>query len=57
MNQKEIKLSRYDDDKTLILDSSHESLAILNFLDNFCEVSGLNLKLDSEQTGSYRRYI
>ena len=52
MNRKEIKLSQYDDDDTLILDGSHESLATFNFLDNFCKVSGLNLKLNSKKTGS-----
>ena len=49
MNQKEIKLSQYDDDETLILDGSHESVATFNFLDNFCKVSGLNLKLNSKR--------
>ena len=49
MNRKEIKLSQYDDDDTLILDGSHESLATFNFLDNFCKVSGLNLNFNSKR--------
>ena len=44
VNNKEIKLSQYADDTTLILDGSRESLtASLKTLDDFYEISGLKL--------------
>ena len=44
MNRREIKLSQYADDTTLILDGTKESLkASLKTLDDFYEVSGLKL--------------
>ena len=44
VNQRELKISQYADDTTLILDGSNESLsASLYTLDNFCEISGLRL--------------
>ena len=44
VNSKEIKLSQYADDTTLILDSTKESLrGSLKTLDDFYEVSGLKL--------------
>ena len=44
VNSREIKLSQYADDRTLILDGTKESLrASLKTLDDFYEVSGLKL--------------
>ena len=44
VNRREIKLSQYADDTTLILDGTKESLrASLKTLDHFYEVSGLKL--------------
>ena len=44
MNRREIKLSQYADDTTLILDGTKESVkASLKTLDDFKEVSGLKL--------------
>ena len=44
VNNREIKLSQYADDTTLILDGTKESLiASLKTLDDFYEVSGLKL--------------
>ena len=44
VNNKEIKLSQYADDTTLILDGSRESLtASLKTLNHFYEISGLKL--------------
>ena len=44
VNNREIKLSQYADDTTLILDGAKESLiASLKTLDDFYEVSGLKL--------------
>ena len=44
VNQRELEISQYADDTTLILDGSNESLsASLNTLDNFSEISGLRL--------------
>ena len=44
VNSREIKLSQYVDDTTLILDGTKESLiASLKTLDDFYEVSSLNL--------------
>ena len=44
MNGREIKLSQYADDTTLILDGTKESSkASLQTLDDFYEVSGLKL--------------
>ena len=44
MNSREIKLSQYADDTTLILEGTKESLrASLKTLDDFYEVSGLKL--------------
>ena len=44
VNQRELKISQYADDTTLILDGSNDSLsASLNTLNNFSEISGLRL--------------
>ena len=44
VNQRELKISQYADDATLILDGSKDSLsASLNILDKFSEISGLRL--------------
>ena len=52
VNNKEIKLSQYADDTTLILDGSRESLtASLKTLDDFYEISGLKLN-DKKQNRS-----
>ena len=50
VNRREIKLSQYADDTTLILDGTKESLRTsLKTLDHFYEVSGL--KLNDKKTG------
>ena len=52
VNGKEIKLSQYADDTTLILDGTKESLiASLKTLDDFYEVSGL--KLNDKKTEAF----
>ena len=44
MNRREVKLSQYADDTTLILDGTKESLrALLKTLDDFYEVSGFKV--------------
>ena len=44
LNNKEIKISQYADDTTLILDGSKEALSsALNMLDDFSRISGLRL--------------
>ena len=49
VNEREIKISQYADDTTLILDGSRESLtSSLHILDNFQRVSGL--KLNNKKT-------
>ena len=50
LNNREIKLSQYADDTTLILDGTKESLiASLKTLDDFNEVSGLKLNDKKKQ--------
>ena len=52
INNKEIKLSQYADDTTLILDGTKESLiASLKTLDDFYEISGL--KLNDKKTEAF----
>lgn len=52
VNNKEIKLSQYADDTTLILDGTKESLiASLKTLDDFYEISGL--KLNDKKTEAF----